>query len=318
MKTTTKSIVIVSTCLMIGGMVIGGIGFFMGGRPGVQISRQGILSTSTKSEPCELKKTELDDFSKAKITIDSYADVQVLPSDDDNFYLEYLLDKSYGKPEYSVEDDTLTIRQLNHSIGFINIGFETNETLKNTYLRLYVPKGNALDFMDLYNDTGDVTISDTDFKNSKISVDYGALTLNNTRFDSLDLHLDSGDFIADDTQITTLNLKNEYGKNDLKNFKGDFITADLDTSSLTVNALELGSLDCVVEYGDVKLTLPEKLDTYTFDISVEYGDIMIPKDAPKGFHKERYDDEEYYQTDGDGKRLIHVKSDTGDVVIDNE
>ncbi len=315
MKRTTKTIVTISVILMAAGAVIAGIGYLLGGHPGVQISRHGIFSTSTKSKPCELKKTRLDDFSKAKITIDSYADVQIQPSDDDSFYLEYLLDESYGKPEYFVKDDALTVRQLNQGVGFINIGFETNETLRNTCLRLYVPKEKALDYMELYNDTGDVTISDTDFKDSKISVDYGALTLNNTHFDSLDLHLDSGDFITDDTQITILNLKNEYGKNNLKNFKGDFITADLDTSSLTIDALELGSLDCVVEYGDVNLTLPEKLDTYTFDISVEYGDITLPKEAPRGFYKDRDDDEEYYQTDGDGTHMIHVESDTGDVVI---
>lgn len=315
MKTITKKILIVSSCLMAAGVVIGGIGFIIGGRPGIQITSEGISSTPSNSEPCQLKKTKLDSFSEAKITVDSYADIQILPSDDNNYYLEYRLDKSYGKPKYTVDDDVFTFQHQNLGVHFLSIGILYFDDLSDTYVHLYVPKGKVIEYMHLYNDTGDVSISDVNFTESKIAVDYGGLTLDHTRFGSLDLHLDSGDFTTEDTKISDLTLKNEYGNNELNQYKGDFITAKLDTSSLTIDAVELKSLDCDVEYGDVDLTLPGKLDDYTFDISVEYGDIQLPDGAPKGHFRDRDDEEEYYQTNGDGKRLIHIESDTGDVEI---
>lgn len=316
MNKRSKKIVIVSASLMACGVILGGAGFAMGGYPGVQISRHGIFSTSTKSEPCELAKTKLDSFSKVKISVDSYADIQILPSDDNSFYLEYLLDRSYGEPEYQVKDDILTVHHNNQGVGFINLTFETFDTLPDTHIQLYVPEGKVLDYLDIYNDSGDVMISDVHVKDSKISIDYGDLTLNNSDLDSLDLHLDSGDFITDDTEISILNLQNEYGDNTLNNYKGSYITADLDSCSLMIDAVELDSLECDIEYGDVNLALPGKLDTYTFDISTEYGDILLPKSAPRGYFTNRNDDSEvYYQTDGDGKHMIQVKADSGDVSV---
>ena len=148
-----------------------------------------------------------------------------------------------------------------------------------------------------------------------ISLDYGDLTLKESSSSSLKLTLDGGDLELKDTETEAFTLYSAYGDSTIENFKCDTAKIQLDSGSLYLDAAKLSSLSCNSEYGDVDLYLPEKLETYTFDITAEYGQIYLPENAPKGHYRDRDDSEEYYQTDGTEQKLIRIYADSGDIDI---
>lgn len=315
MKTITKRILTVSAGLMAGGAILGGIGFFMGGRPGVAINKYGINSSHTKSEAVVLEKTKLDSFSDATFTVDSYTDINVMASEDGNYYLEYKLDKGDGNPEYDVSNGQFTMQQTDFYVGFINIGFGTDALVPNTYINLYVPEDKELGTLNINNDSGDLSLDHVQFKDANIEVDYGDITVKDSKFDSMTLTLENCSFDLADSEIGQFYLHNEYDDNTFTNFTCKTATIELDSGDLYMDAAKLESLNCDSEYGNITLLLPEKLEKYTFDVSTEYGSIRLPGDAPRGHYSDRDESEEYYQTDGNGKNLITIQADSGDIEI---
>lgn len=315
MKTITKRILTVSAGLMAGGAILGGIGFFMGGRSGVTISGYGIRSSYSKAEEVKLNKTKLESFSEAEFTVTSYSDINIMASEDGNYYMEYRLDKSCGKPEYEVSNGCLTMEQKDSPGGFINLGLSTDSLLSETYINLYVPKDKELDYLKIYNDTGDVSLDHVLFKDADLNVDFGDIAIKGSKFDSMTMTLGTCDLNLADTEIGIFTLDNEFGENTLKNFKCETAKMDLDTCDLYMDASGLKNLDCDIEFGDVTLLLPEKLETYTFDVSTEFGSVRLPNNAPRGYYADRDDEDEYYRTDGNGKNLITIQGDTSDIDI---
>ncbi len=318
MKTTGKKILIISLCLIIAGVLIGGIGLILGGHPGITISRNGLHSIGSKTNTYKLPKTQLDPYTNINLKINSYADINIQPSDDSNYYIEYVLNGRYSKPSYQIENDTFSMGQGNYGTTFLNFSFFNTETTSlDTYINLYVPKNQSLDGVKIYNDTGDVSIDSLAADSADVDIEYGDVDVKNSVFDTLNLSLDTSDISATDTTAKTLTLYQEYGEATWKNFSCEQASIKLDTSNLFLDAAKIQALDCRVEYGDVTLLLPEDLTIYQFNLSVEYGQINLPSEAPRGYAATEDDDMETYKTDGNKTNPIQVKSDTGNITIQN-
>lgn len=278
MSTTSKKIIIISLCLIILGAILTGLGFLLGGYPGLTISRSGIRASADRTEPYKLQKTKLDSFTDADLKIDSYADLSILPSDDQNYYIEYLLGGNWGQPSYSVEKQTFSFHQDNQGIAFLDIGtFDLPNSIQDFYVRLYVPKDKILETLQIYNDSGNISISE---------------------------------LMADSAHITC-----EYGDITLEDFTCNSAVLKLDSSNAHIDAGKIRTLKCDIEYGDITLLIPKNQDTYSFDISVEYGSIQLPADTLTGYTVNSEDDIEYYKTKGTGDNVIQVTLDTGNVEI---
>lgn len=315
MKPISKKIITASACLIAGGAILTGIGTLFGGRPGFSFTSNGVTSqASHKNSRVELSKTKIDAFTNADIKIDSYADIHILPSDDDNYYLEYLLDSDYGTPEYDISNHTFTMTQPDKKIG-VFLAFNTSMDSFDTYINLYVPEDDDLNSLNVFNDSGDVTIKAINFQDADITVEYGDVALRDNQFDSLILDVDSGDTKIVDSEIGTFVLESEYGDGILKNIKCQKAEITQDSGDLYLDAAEIENLNCYAEYGDITLLLPDILDVYTFDAAAEYGYINLPSDAPRGFYRNADGDYEYYQTEGTDGKVIELQTDSGNITI---
>lgn len=317
MKASTKKILIVSACLFAVGIIVFGVGLALGGRPGVEISSKGIYSGNRKADFYKSQKKQVEGFSNADISIDSTADISVLPSGDDHYYIEYMLDGSYKKPYCSVDKNTLTLKQKGSSGTFGIIGFFSFGTDPNGYIRLYVPKGKKIDNLTLVSDSGDLSFESLSSASAHITADYGDVTMKNSNLGSLELDLGNGDVKLTDTQAKDLTLDNKYGDATIKYFTCGSSKIKLGTGDLYLDAAKSGNFDISNEYGDVTLLLPDLPDTYQFNLSAAYGSISLPRDVPGGPSSRDDGDSQYYRTRGNGKYDIHVKSDDGDITIKN-
>ena len=169
MNTWTKRILTVSAAAAGIGLVLMGVGMGMGGRPGVVFSKNGISSSYQKAAPYLQEKTAIDTFSGINLDIRSEASIQILPSGDNKYYVEYLLDGEAAEPICKVKDDTLTLSQAYSDanvIGVFGIALDDSDSV-NPYISIYVPKDVKLKAIDIYNDYGNVAIEDRSMEHAE-------------------------------------------------------------------------------------------------------------------------------------------------------
>lgn len=339
MKTITKRILLISLCMMLAGGILTALGCAMGGFPGVSVSSRGIHSVNRHIEPYEQEKIKLEAFQDLQIRLDSAADIRILPSDDNSFYLEYLLDGEYSKPEYSVKDHTFTFTQKDDANGIINIGtigifISGSRTAPDNYcLTLYVPEKRSFGDVSIYDSYGDITVKDLICSSLKLTLESGDLTLHSADAAALtlsneygstdiqdfsgntaDIHLESGHLTMAASEIETLTLDSEYGDVTIEDFSGDTANLELESGSLEFDAAKLTSLTGKNEYGDMLFLLPEKLDAYTIHAETEYGEILLPEDAPYSYYSSQ-DFEAVYRLEGSSDKSLTLTAESGNIQL---
>lgn len=351
MKAFTKKILILSACLFTAGIVILGVALALKGWPGVVISSNGIQSNhSVNASSYKLEKKQIESFSSADVSINSNADISVLPSGDNHYYLEYKLDGSCEKPEYTVNDGTLTLNQKRSSVSFefLAFSFPTDYSV-----RLYVPNGKSINDLKLHCVSGDLSLDglscssakiiaaygDVTMKNSKlgslvlncaagdlsldglsassakITADYGDVTMKKSKLDSLDMNVKSGDLKLTDLLAKDVTAENYYGDVTIKDFTCSSSKIGLKSGDLYLNAANPGNMEISNSYGDVTLLLPGNIAAYQFDLSAASGSLSLPRDAQKGLSSSHNGNSQYYKSKGSGKYNIQIQSNSGDITI---
>lgn len=314
MKSTSKKIILISLCLFFAGVIFAIIGLSLGGQSGFLISKAGIRSISSEATSYELPKTKLSDFSKAELSLD-YGTIDICPSDDKQYYLEYQLYGSSGKPSYGVNNNTFSIQQQDDSFSFMVWGlFPWKSTSVDPYIRLYVPEDKILEMLKLSAESGSVDIDTVNADTVTMDVTYGDVKIEKSMFSSLSFISESTEMKLKDSSVDNFELEGQYGDVSLENFTCDSAMINLDSSDVYLDAAKLEHLDYLNEYGAITLKLPEGMDMYSFDISIEYGDIRLPDDAPGGYRADD-DSKESYKTKGKGSQTIKMESESGDVDI---
>lgn len=314
MKKTTKIILLISCILMGAGIILAGIGFAIGGIPGISFTGKGISSAST-SENYAFAKTELSDFHNISIDISSMADIRLMPSADEHFYVEYLLDGVYNEPRCEVADDTFYLEQTGASASLISFGtgFYMTDAGKEPYCTLYVPEGTVFHNVTVNNDSGNFRAESIEADNTELHLNFGNLTMEDCSFEKLVIEADSGDITAANVLADTLTVSNNFGDSTFENFTGKKVTADIDSGDFYMEARKLDSFTGENDFGNTTLLLPDTLEEYTFDVSTDFGSITLPKNAP-GFYHEDFG-EEIYQSDGNSTKTIQITVDSGDIEI---
>lgn len=333
MKKTTKTILIVSACFMGAGILAAAAGVAAGGWFGLQITRDGIRSSSSGSEPCRLEKTKLDEFTSIKIDIGSEADIEFVPSDDGHCYLEYTLNGNDAEPVWNIAGSTFTLKQngvMATGLFFAGSDFSWNS---GPVIRLYIPDGASFSDIDINNDYGNIDLNslsadtltlnldsgDLDMENltagtADIYLDYGDLDMNGCHFTDAEIETDSGSIEAEDTVADTLLLTNNYGDSTLKNTTLRSADLTVESGDLYLEADELETLTGVNEYGDTTFVLRDAVENYTFDLLTEYGEISFSGDVP-GRLISQDGSEMSYTSEADGSKKIEFTAESGDIKI---
>lgn len=356
MKTSTRKLIIICSCMVVVGLILLGAGMAFGGRPGVAWNRNGVTSPYSQSKTCVLEKTRIDPFSDVDIQIGSYADIQILPSDNDQFYLEYKLDGDAGDPSYEVRKGSLNLIHTGNSsrvgINFFYFGSFNLDADIRTYVKLYIPEDTDMGNLRVYNDSGDFSMDSLAFGDAELDVSYGDVKLKNMNFQDLEVNMESGDFKAEDMAARDLLLKNEYGDITMDKSKVQKAEIKLDSGDMEADDLTSVSLAAESEYGSITL---DKFSTETAEITMESGDlhldaveltdlackndygdvrIRLPKDLSEYSVNARseygsidlpedapgsriaYDDEAVYTSDGKSKGSVTIKVESGDITIE--
>ena len=90
----------------------------------------------------------------------------------------------------------------------------------------------------------------------------------------------------------------------------------LSYGDLDLIATKLGSLSCKSENGDVAIQLPDKFDSYGFNLLTEYGDVSLPSGKADGIVSDEDDSSEVsYSANPEAKNKIQVECESGNIQI---
>lgn len=147
MKKITKRILIASAVTAGTGVVFMGVGIALGGWPGVVFTKGGIHSPYEQKTPYRQEKKEIEPFSELSLYVGSEADVVVMASKDEKYYVEYTLDGNYGKPKCELTNGKLSIAQQDHNgymTGMFGLNLGENYQEKNLTLQFIFRKERFL------------------------------------------------------------------------------------------------------------------------------------------------------------------------------
>lgn len=270
-----KLITAIAGIAILFGIVCSGIIITQGIRQGDTVHSKA-ASKRTPIKAWELEKTKLDEFSDITIKL-SYCDLFIVPAD--GYYLEYRMDGSCEKPEYSVNGSKFCFQegatQLRYRTGF-HLFFNSRYSFANSdpfYVNLYVPEEQYFNLLQLSSESGNIELGDIQAKNIDIRAEYGNLESGSFSGDNISITADSGNIELGSIDCDTLEITNEYGNISADSFKAANRTAlKLESGNLTLSRLETESLMLSNEYGNCSVN---ETTVKQSDISIESGNLKL-------------------------------------------
>ena len=140
-------------------------------------------------------------------------------------------------------------------------------------------------------------------------------SLKNTSFNTADITLDDGDFIADTITVNSGTISLSYGDCDFKKASLSNTTIKSADGDISMNNLYLSEkVKLALSYGDAVLTLNDSTKkTAGFDLITYYG--TINTSSLTGSHTEKDDEETFKSESKDGKTMLSINSEDGDITI---
>lgn len=324
MKQRTKRILIFSLSCMAAGALLTGAGWLAGGYPGFVYTRDGIVSASSSAEPYTMEKTALDDLTSVEINIDSLADVHIQQSDDDHFYLEYVLSSAYGKPQYEVTSGKFTFSQGDGNAGGAvlfgsGLTFGSGMGIKEVSpcVRLYVPSGKELSDLSVYSDSGDLEILGIHAGQASFTASFGDLTMERCVFDSLETRTDSGTIEASDIKTDSLVSENDFGSTTFRSTAVSSAEITASSGDILLEAEGIQTLEGSNDFGDTQIVLSDPLSSYSCDLTTDFGDISLPSGASGSYVSDGFG-EDSYTSEGSGGRAITFTASSGDLEVEEK
>ncbi len=301
-------------------------------------------------KPYILEKTKLNEFSEATIDLD-YSNISIIPSDDyyleyrlDGTCTEPEYNVSNGAFHFK---EGYVQQKYRFSLNF----FGSPSHTEPYYLNLYVPKEHYFNLLKLISDSGNINLEQINAKKAEISAEYGNLTLGTLNAENCNVIADSGNIdlktltcndltisaeygnitgdtitVSKDAKLTLdsgnltlsqltadmLKISNEYGNCSIDQITVKSSTISMDSGNLNFKNASLGNTSIDSEYGEISLALTEDTSNYNYDITAEYGTLLI--DGKK--IKENEDGNVIYQKQNNqNKNTLYIHCDSGNIYL---
>ena len=318
MKKTTRTLLGIGGAFCLIGALLFGIGFVSGGTKYVHATNLNAMNAQSAQDAKEnhftLEKTELSDFNSLNVSLKN-SDFNIKESPNEKSYIEYVQETTKAKNplSYSIKNNTLTLKEngntgasytISVDISFLqpllsgkNIASYTDEKANyKNYVTLYLPKDKLL-------------------SSAKVNLGYGDFSLKNTTFNTADIILDDGDFIADTITVNGGTISLSYGDCDFKKASLSNTTIKSADGDISMNNLYLSEkVKLTLSYGDAVLTLNDSTkNTAGFNLITHYG--TINTSSLTGSKTEKDDEETFKAESKDGKTVLNISSEDGDITI---
>lgn len=316
----------VTAAVCVAVMAVGGIcmgaGIAMGGSPEFYYDSEGIHVKENTSVPVRsdhvLESTKTGTVKRMDISLED-ADLRIVSGRE--WAVEYVLSGSRKEPVYSLDGQTLTLKeggwdQSNRNMVFsIGLGSWQNEweSCQYPYVKITVPEGAQLEEVQIFNRYGKVDIDQKLLAQKlEIEAENGDVCLDGWQGDDLKLELLYGTLTAGSLEGKQMDISNEQGNITLDSLEKGSAVIDMEYGELEVGLQKAAALEAENENGSVRLNLDGTPDEYGVSLHTEYGTIRTPRGVVEQCPEE-YDSAFIRLHDGNAQ--IRVESEYGDIQI---
>lgn len=329
-----KKLLKVGAVLCAVGVCLLAIGYFAGGMKYVKASDMNKLSGETNGTTVQIfeEKLPLEGIKRVDVKLD-YADMEIRPSEDDNFYLYYRISERKGKNPFSYEmnGETLELEEkgeennfqlINIDISFLNWlasgNAEEYYQEMNDRVILYVPVETVLESCEISIGDGDLILNELVSKTMNAALSYGDLSMNACRFDNSTIAVHDGDMLTEHMTLKNASAALDYGDCTLLDVAVEASVLTMNDGDLEGSNVDIrGSVTMTNNYGDIALMMmPKSSAVVSLLLDTSYGDIEIGEEWSGT--RVRYDDDdvnhyEYTAKQEEGSLTVTVND--GDIEI---
>ena len=318
MKKTTRTLLGIGSAFCLIGALLFGIGFVSGGTKYVHATNLNTMNAQSDQDAKEnnftLEKTELSDFNSLNVNLKN-SDFNIKESPNEKSYIEYVQETTKAKNplSYSIKNNTLTLKENGNTGASYTVSVDISflqPLLSGKNMASYMDeKSNYKNYVTLYLPKGKLLSS------AKVNLGYGDFSLNNASLNTADITLDDGDFIANTITVNSGTIFLSYGDCDFKKASLSNTTIKSADGDISMNNLYLSEkVKLALSYGDAMLTLNDSTKkTAGFDLITHYG--TINTSSLTGSHTEKDDEETFKSEATDGKTVLNISSEDGDITI---
>ena len=318
MKKTTRTLLGIGGAFCLIGALLFGIGFVSGGTKYVHATNLNAMNAQSDQDVKEnhftLEKTELSDFNSLNINLKN-SDFNIKESPNEKSYIEYVQETTKAKNplSYSIKNHTLTLKENGNTGASYTVSVDISflqPLLSGKNMASYMDeKSNYKNYVTLYLPKGKLLSS------AKVNLGYGDFSLNNASLNTADITLDDGDFIADTITVNGGTISLSYGDCDFKKASLSNTTIKSADGDISMNNLYLSEkVKLTLSYGDAVLTLNDSTkNTAGFNLITHYG--TINTSSLTGSKTEKDDEETFKAESKDGKTVLNISSEDGDITI---
>lgn len=275
MKKLTKILLILGVAVCLVGVVLLGVGRFIGGDEAVHNAAIAVNESRTGISQSDLRtyKKEnlpLDNFSRLDVDL-ANIDLTIKSTDADQATLSYHVESATAEAplHISVENGVLQLTEstatpstgyadavIGLGIPFLSDLFVVDDDIESQ-VTLYLPKStyNAL----------------------SLNMGYGNLNIDDVSFANGELNVANGDCLAEDTTLTNTTLTLNNGDLDCKNTRLEATTVSLSMGNFYADDMSfLGEISINVDLGDISIILSEDMiDCLSIDAATRAGSMEI-------------------------------------------
>ncbi len=320
MKTTTKTLLIIAVCFMVGGLLLAGVGTAMGGT--TQFSYEftnGKFEFNDGSESYVGDTVKVSKFDKLVVN-SNVIDVEISDSGKD-YEVTYYVPKNYV-PTIS-DGDTLTIKVPNDNDEGLHLNLFSVGSFNDAKITINIPSSDKNLKFEVESSTGDITVENIDFNGSvksstgdvaisdaelgdvELITSTGDIYYSNIKCPSLNMTTSTGQSHIDDSDIDSLTAKTQTGDIDVNDSKIDSVKIEGSTSDIEFEDVETDDVYIKVSSGECELDIDGSAKDYSCSLSSSTGDIEV-----NGTEYEKQ-----YTLNG-GSKNITVTTSTGDITVD--
>jgi hypothetical protein len=299
MRRSTIVILIVSACLIVGGLLLaGGAWAISGGNIGITLYWEGdalrVITPNSTGGGMQSHEIELDSVERIDLDVGE-SDVILQPGDCASLRYNWYSPIT-AEPEWSLQDGCLTVRQEKRELySFVMHWAPVPDT---PVVLITYPQDSTLQSVTLHCDNGSIDLSQLRVQEDlKITIDYGSITLSQVQAGDVILQTDSGDCRAQGLEAQSVVYEADFGSGQFADVKTASFSAECDSGDLNVENSGLGSARFSLDFGQLNLQSCEAADlqaqnrsgemslqgTYTGDIQLisDFGPIRFETSLPK-------------------------------------
>lgn len=268
MKTSTKSIIIITSCLLAAGLLLLTAGLIMGGSPLKQWPGDISQALNGKVENYQFDSGEgAEPFHT--VHLDAVR-AEVVIKRGDSFRFRYEFKNTYYVPEYSLNNGTLIIRETKNSNNWPSWAVNYSGVIEVT-----IPEGAQVDKIICDNVSGSVDVNSLSADSVSINSVSGGVKINVITAKSLTIETVSGAIMAEQANAARLNLESVSGS---ITYTGEAV-GDIEASSvsgrISLKGKLLGDITIGQVSGSVEFETSEPASAYSGEFSSISGRIKI-------------------------------------------